>query len=112
MATDVQEHQMFSPDVGLAVVIGLSKAHNRDSSFVYCLEVLVSGEVTGAPFQLYDKDGHYVWENKMVRLENINRESLITFKRKSCRLSINRCYIESTGKVMVSNSLYMDCYNV
>ena len=112
MATDVQEHQMFSPDVGRAVVIGLSKAHNRDSSFVYCLEVLGSGEVTGGPFQLQDKDGHYVWENKMVRLENITPESLITFKIKSFRLSINRCHIESTGKVMVSNSLYMDCYYV
>lgn len=47
-----QEYPMFS-DNGRAVVISRSGAHyKRDTSLVYCLEVLVSDEVTGFPFRL------------------------------------------------------------
>lgn len=50
MASDSHDYQMYSPDEGRAVVIGLSQAHHKgDTSLVYCLEVLENREQLNRP---------------------------------------------------------------
>lgn len=105
MASDSHDYQMYSPDEGCAVVIGLSQAHHAgDTSLVYCLEVLENREVSGFPFRLLNEHERYIWKNEQIRGERIIQGSVITFNRK--------CYIENTGEILVSNGVYMDCRNV
>ena len=102
MASDGQNYQCYSPVDGFAVIIGVSGV-GRDSSRVYCLEVLRSGEITGDPFPLDNQDGDRIWKNKQLRNARITQGSLIGFRRKSHRRSAN--YTENTGKIWVSNGL-------
>ena len=88
-----------------AVVLDISKAHDQGfSALVSCLEVdwdfqnVESACVIGRPFQLYNREGKYIWLNQELRNKAIGVGSIIT-----CRKPTEKWfYLSNTEKKLVS----------
>lgn len=88
-----------------AVVLDISRAHDQGfSALVSCLEIVwdfqnvESACVIGRPFQLYNKEGKYIWLNQELRNKAIRVGSII-----SCRKPTeNWFYSGNTQKELVS----------
>ena len=88
-----------------AVVLDISKAHDQGfSALVSCLEIVwdfqnvESACVIGRPFQLYNKDGKYIWLNQDLRNKAIGVGSII-----SCRKPTEKgFYLGNTKRKLVS----------
>ncbi len=96
----------FCPDEEEAVVISLPRYHDQGhTSLVICLKICydenkeIAG-VSGRPCRLHKGDGSHIWSDEELRDNNIQVESIISYRRKKVRRS--RHYLSNTGKKLVS----------